>query len=140
MPDNYHHLHFEVVGSTNDLCRIECKKKLKPTLITADKQTDGRGRNQKKWESPKGNISFSYGFFCEKPHPALSLLAGLKTKIALEKVFGKETFENMIRNDPELHRGMLEVVEMFRNRDKEGLKMYLQKFLPHLSQQRYKDK
>ena len=89
MPENYHHLHFEVVGSTNDLCRIECKKKLKPTLITADKQTDGRGRNQKKWESPKGNISFSYGFFCEKPHPALSLLAGLKTKIALEKVFGK---------------------------------------------------
>ena len=56
MPENYHHLHFEVVGSTNDLCRIECKKKLKPTLITADKQTDGRGRNQKRWESPKGNI------------------------------------------------------------------------------------
>ena len=74
MPENYHHLHFEVVGSTNDLCRIECKKKLKPTLITADKQTDGRGRNQKKWESPKGNISFSYGLFCEKPHPALSFI------------------------------------------------------------------
>ena len=53
MPENYQHLHFEVVGSTNDLCRIECKKKLRPTLITADKQTDGRGRNQKKWESPK---------------------------------------------------------------------------------------
>ena len=89
MPENYHHLHFEVVGSTNDLCKIESKKILKPTLITADKQTDGRGRNQKKWESPKGNISFSYGFFCEKPHPALSLLAGLKTTIAIEKIFGK---------------------------------------------------
>jgi hypothetical protein len=50
----------------------------------------------------------------------------------LEKVFGKENFENMIRNDPEMHRGMLEVVEMFRNRDKEGLKMYMQKFLPHM--------
>jgi hypothetical protein len=50
----------------------------------------------------------------------------------LEKVFGKENFENIVRNDPELHRGMLEVVEMFRNRDKEGLKMYLQKFLPHM--------
>ena len=89
MPENYKHFHFEVVGSTNDLCRIECKKKLKPTLITADKQTDGRGRNKKKLESPKGNISFSYGFFCEKPHPALSLLAGLKTTIALGKIFGK---------------------------------------------------
>jgi len=38
----------------------------------------------------------------------------------------------MIENDPELHRGMLEVVEMFRAKDKEGLKMYMQKFLPHM--------
>ena len=50
----------------------------------------------------------------------------------LEKVFGKEKFARMIENDPELHRGMLEVVEMFRAKDKEGLKMYMQKFLPHM--------
>jgi hypothetical protein len=50
----------------------------------------------------------------------------------LEKAFGKENFENMIKNDPDMHRGLLEVVEMFRNRDKEGLKMYMQKFLPHM--------
>jgi hypothetical protein len=50
----------------------------------------------------------------------------------LEKAFGKENFENMIKNDPQMHRGLLEVVEMFRNRDKEGLKMYMQKFLPHM--------
>ena len=89
MPESYNHLHFKSVGSTNDLCRDECKKQLKPALITADKQTAGRGRNQKKWESPQGNISFSYGFFSEKPHPALSLSAGLKTTIAIEKVFDK---------------------------------------------------
>lgn len=89
MPENYNHLHFKSVGSTNDLCRDECKKQLKPILITADKQTAGRGRNQKKWESPLGNISFSYGFFCKKPHNALSLLAGLKTTIAVDKIFSK---------------------------------------------------
>ena len=50
----------------------------------------------------------------------------------LEKAFGKENFEIMNKNDPEMHRGLLEVVEMFRNRDKEGLKMYMQKFLPHM--------
>ena len=50
----------------------------------------------------------------------------------LEKVFGKESFENMIENDPELYRELLETVEMFRKRDKEGLKMYMQKFLPHM--------
>ena len=38
----------------------------------------------------------------------------------------------MIENDPELEQGMLEVVEMFRSKDKESLKMYLQKFLPHM--------
>mgnify|MGYP003147209989 FL=1 len=50
----------------------------------------------------------------------------------LEKVFGKEGLETMVKRDPEMHRGLLEVVEMFRNRDKEGLKMYMQKFLPHM--------
>ena len=38
----------------------------------------------------------------------------------------------MATRDPEMHRGMLEVVEMFRNKDKEGLKIYMQKFLPHM--------
>jgi hypothetical protein len=50
----------------------------------------------------------------------------------LERVFGKERFKTMIDNDPELEQGMLEVVDMFRKKDKEGLKMYMQKFLPHM--------
>ena len=50
----------------------------------------------------------------------------------LEKVFGKEKFQTMIENDPRMHRGMLEVVEMFRSKDKEGLKKYMQKFLPDM--------
>ena len=57
----------------------------------------------------------------------------------LEKVFGKEGFENMIRNDPDMYKGMLEVVEMFRKRDKEGLKMYLQKYLPHMDDEMIED-
>jgi len=76
-----------------------------------------------------GRIGFSGGNLAK-------FLAGKKitgsSRTFLEKVFGKERFENMIRNDPQMHRGMLEVVEMFRNRDKEGLKIYLQKFLPHM--------
>ena len=76
-----------------------------------------------------GRIGFSGGNLAK-------FLAGKKitgsSRTFLEKVFGKESFENMIRNDPEMHRGLLEVVEMFRKRDKEGLKMYMQKFLPHM--------
>ena len=76
-----------------------------------------------------GRIDFSAGGLAN----VLSRL-GIKgsSRRFLEKAFGKENFENMIRNDPEMHRGLLEVVEMFRNRDKEGLKMYMQKFLPHM--------
>ena len=50
----------------------------------------------------------------------------------IEKIFGKGSLDVMKSRDPELHKGMLEVVEMFRNRDKEGLKIYMQKFLPHM--------
>ena len=48
------------------------------------------------------------------------------------KYMRSKGLETMIKRDPEMHRGLLEVVEMFRNRDKEGLKMYMQKFLPHM--------
>ena len=57
----------------------------------------------------------------------------------LEKVFGKEKFKNMIENDPELHRGMLEVVEMFRSKDKSGLIEYMQNFLPQMSKKEIED-
>jgi len=57
----------------------------------------------------------------------------------LEKVFGKEKLKNIVENDPELEQGMLEVVEMFRNKDKEGLKMYLQKYLPHMDDAEIED-
>ena len=57
----------------------------------------------------------------------------------LEKIFGKENFKEMTSRDPDMYRGMLEVVEMFRNRDKEGLKMYLQKFLPHMDDEMIED-
>jgi len=71
------------------------------------------------------------------------LLAGKKitgsSRTFLEKIFGKERFKEMATRDPDMHRGMLEVVEMFRNRDKEGLKMYLQKFLPHMDDEMVED-
>jgi hypothetical protein len=57
----------------------------------------------------------------------------------LEKVFGKEKFKNMVENDPELHRGLLEVAEMFRSKDKSGLVEYMQNFLPQMSKKEIED-
>ena len=57
----------------------------------------------------------------------------------LQRVFGKEAFEEMKTRDPEMYVGLLEVVDMYRKRDKEGLKMYLQKFLPHMDDAQIED-
>jgi len=57
----------------------------------------------------------------------------------LQRVFGKEGFEEMKTRDPEMYIGLLEVVDMYRKRDKEGLKMYLQKFLPHMDDAEIED-
>jgi hypothetical protein len=57
----------------------------------------------------------------------------------LEKVFGAEKFAEMKTRDPEMYVGLLEVVDMYRKRDKEGLKMYLQKFLPHMDDTEIED-
>ena len=57
----------------------------------------------------------------------------------LQKIFGKDKFKEMATRDPEMYQGLLEVVDMYRKRDKEGLKMYLQKFLPHMDDAQIED-
>ena len=57
----------------------------------------------------------------------------------LEKIFGKENMAEMPNRDPEMYQGMLEVVDMFRNRDTKGLKKYLQKYLPHMDDAQVED-
>ena len=51
----------------------------------------------------------------------------------IEKIFGKGSLDVMEARDPKMHKGMLEVVDMFRNRDKGALIKYMQNFLPHMS-------
>ncbi len=54
---------FENVKSTNDEALKLIKKDItKPTLISADKQTRGRGTMGKKWLSIKGNLFISIFF------------------------------------------------------------------------------
>ena len=92
-----------------------------------------QGITKKKFDPPEekadgGRIGFSGG--------KLAQVSGRKF---LEKVFGKEKFKEMATRDPEMYQGLLEVVDMYRKRDKEGLKMYLQKFLPHMDDEAIED-
>lgn len=48
-------VHHAVVGSTNDLAKSLAANGLKrPLLVSADEQTDGRGRHGRAWASPVG--------------------------------------------------------------------------------------
>jgi hypothetical protein len=79
----------------------------------------------------KNPIDDDSGDFAKGGMARIGLKVGTGKKF-LQKVFGKEKFEEMATRDPEMYVGLLEVVDMYRKRDKEGLKMYLQKFLPHM--------
>ena len=58
---------FKTVKSTNDIAiKLIQKNNSKPTLITCEKQTKGRGRMGKKWISEKGNLFFTIFFKLEK--------------------------------------------------------------------------
>ncbi len=54
---------YKKVKSTNDIALKLIKKNiLEPTLITSEKQTNGRGRVGKKWISLKGNLFITLFF------------------------------------------------------------------------------
>ena len=84
-----------------------------------------------------GRIGFSAGKNLAK-YLADKTITGSSQRF-LEKVFGKQGLKEIIENDPDMHRGLLEVVEMFRAKDKQGLKTYMQKFLPHMDDETVED-
>jgi hypothetical protein len=109
-------------------------------------------------ETKLGNLNPDDPNFREKAKPLVDKIETLKNKMRedkasggriglkigtglrfLQKIFGKEKFKEMATRDPEMYQGMLEVVDMYRKRDKEGLKMYLQKFLPHMDDAQIED-
>lgn len=52
----------ETVGSTNDEAKKFCRQSGCKTVITARKQTNGRGRGNRIWNSLDGNLFFSMAF------------------------------------------------------------------------------
>ncbi len=72
------HLHFDSIDSTSSYAK-RCAAELDPnvlTLITADEQTSGRGRFERKWLSPKGvNLYATYCWQVPASTPNLHLLS-----------------------------------------------------------------
>jgi BirA family biotin operon repressor/biotin-[acetyl-CoA-carboxylase] ligase len=56
----YRPVHLSETGSTNDdVRRLAGEGALEGTLVWADRQTAGRGRRGRRWESPAGNVYLS---------------------------------------------------------------------------------
>ena len=80
---------YKIVKSTNDIAlKLIKKNTLKPTLITAERQTNGRGRVGKKWISKKGNLFISLFFKFDKKKTNFKQFAILNAFL-LKKVLSK---------------------------------------------------
>ena len=85
---------YKKVKSTNDIALKLIKKNiLEPTLITSEKQTNGRGRVGKKWISLKGNLFITLYFeFDQKKinFKQFAVLNALLLKKVISKIISKK--------------------------------------------------
>ncbi len=105
MEYSLHHEHFREISSTNDYAK-ELLDKYPLVLVTADYQTNGRGRNQHVWEGDYGmNVYASLGINHETGPIAIDniamyqILACLATKSVLTKLTNFEDFQLKYPND-----------------------------------------
>ena len=89
MPSGLKRIYLDETESTNDVCLNEINNSDKPILVTADMQTKGRGRNEKEWNSPKGNLYFSFGFTRHNLINGLSVKVGLIVAESLQQILKK---------------------------------------------------
>ena len=108
----------QLIDSTNDECkRISSNKDI--LVVTADKQTKGKGRKGKKWHSPEGNISLSIAFADIEFDVPISIATGILVKDALTEVFNLSSIKLKWPNDLVFEKkkigGILVEKEVFAN-------------------------
>ena len=84
--------HFREIGSTMDVARDLAKKMAEEgTIVAAEFQTQGRGRLERRWISPKGGIYFTT-ILRPKISPAyaprINLMASIAVAKAIRNLFG----------------------------------------------------
>ena len=108
----------QLIDSTNDECkRISSNKDI--LVVTADKQTKGKGRKGKKWHSPEGNISLSIAFADTGFDMPISIATGILVRDALTEVFNLSSIKLKWPNDLVYEKkkigGILVEKEVFAN-------------------------
>lgn len=98
------HIHLNIVKSTNDIAREKLDKN-EPVLVTADYQTNGRGRNNKSWFGNNGlnvymSLAVSHNEDMDIKHVVTFQSIGtIAARLALAKVTGKNIFHIKYPND-----------------------------------------
>lgn len=82
MATHYDIIHRRAVGSTQDVARDAARATGRPTLVIADRQTEGRGRQGRTWLQPDAAVFSSLSLRCSWPSDALALLP-LATGVAV---------------------------------------------------------
>lgn len=108
----------QLIDSTNDECkRISSNKDI--LVVTADRQTKGKGRKGKKWHSPEGNISLSIAFADIGFDMPISIATGILVRDALTEVFNLSSIKLKWPNDLVYEKkkigGILVEKEVFAN-------------------------
>ena len=85
-------LYYPSVSSTMDIARQEAQRGASDgAVVIADEQTAGRGRLQRTWLSPKGNVTLSVILRPQLTHmPSLIMLASLAVVHCIRHVTGLE--------------------------------------------------
>jgi len=87
---------FDSIGSTNDHLIEHSHEYLDRTVITADTQTSGKGRNGKSWTSPRGGL---YASILLKPAPpaAMSMRVSLLIADTIRELLGRSGIDAKIK-------------------------------------------
>ena len=82
-------IHFEEIDSTNNYLKENCSSLAHGTIVTADRQTAGRGRFNRRWISQDGGLYFSVLIKPQQTDswPNFTQLMGLSLCRAIEKLF-----------------------------------------------------
>ncbi len=86
------------IDSTNEECkRIPIKKKF--LVVSANKQTSGKGRHGRNWLTPEGNIALSISYEAKADGPPISLITSIIVTDALSESLNEEHIKIKWPND-----------------------------------------
>jgi len=79
------------VASTQDVAKVERSISGRPTLVVADRQTAGRGRQGRNWEQPRRGMFSSFSFESTWPaaaRPLITLCTAMALAEAIDDIVG----------------------------------------------------